>query len=85
MDIKIERVGELALTTVEYYGKKYYSLIDILEQTKKMPQFPAMVQHPIKINCGIVFGHRFDGYNLINSVFIDEDGVRSLDDGKSGL
>lgn len=81
----IERVGKMALTTVEYYGKKYYSLINILEQTKKMPQFPTMVQHPIKLNCGIVFGHIFDGYNFVNSVFVDEEGLKSLDEGKSGL
>ena len=85
MSVCISRVGKLILHTVKYYDKTYYSLIDILEQTKKMPQFPLMVQHPIKINCGIVFGHRTDGYNFVTSVFVDEDGLKALDDGKSGL
>lgn len=82
MKIVIERVprssgADLALTVEEHYGKKYYSLDDILEQTKKKPHI-FMEQHPIKINCGIIFGHRLDCEHIIRSVFVDKDGLISL-------
>ena len=77
MQIILERIGNLALTVEEHYGQKFYSLDDILEQTKKKPHI-FTEQHPIKLNCGIIFGHRLDGENIIRSVFVDEDGLKSL-------
>lgn len=39
MGIRIERVGNLAVTVTEYKGEKFYSLEDILEQTEKKTAF----------------------------------------------
>ena len=84
MQIVITRVPrsqnkDLALTVVEHFGKKYYSLDDILEQTKKKPHM-FMEQTPININCGIVYGHRLSGENVVFSVFVDKEGLMSLVD-----
>lgn len=78
MQIAITRVGKLMLTTREHHGKTYYSLDDILEQINKKPQHTLMEQNPIKINCGITFGYRFSGENIISSVFVDDDGLKML-------
>lgn len=78
MQVTLERVGDLFLTVRENNGEKFYNLEDILKQTGKMTQCAFMEQTPIKIDARIIFYFRFDGDNLIRSVFVDETGLKNL-------
>lgn len=85
MQIIIERVDNFMLTVCENKGEKFYSLDDILEQTKKAPFAPLQEQEPVKLDCRMIYSLRGDGNNLIRSVFIDEKGLQSLIDKKGGF
>ena len=81
MEIKTERVGDLILNVRENRGEKFYNLEDIIKQIKKLPCPLDKIQKPVKLNCNVIFGYRFDGTNFIQSVFVDETGLKNLCDG----
>ena len=78
MNVKVERVGDLILTTKDNAGEKFYNLEDILEQAGKFPCALDKVQTPIKLDCHIIFGYRYDAPDFIQSVFVDEKGLHQL-------
>lgn len=78
MKVQIERVGDMALTVKENCGEKFYCLEDILWHTDKTLCALDKVQKPIKLNCEVIFGYRYDGANFIQSVFVDENGLKNL-------
>ena len=78
MEIKTERVGDLILNVRENRGEKFYNLEDIIKQIKKLPCPLDKIQKPVKLNCNVIFGYRFDGMNFIQSVFVDETGLKNL-------
>ena len=78
MEIKTERVGDLILNVRENRGEKFYNLEDIIKQINKLPCPLDKIQKPVKLNCNVIFGYRFDGMNFIQSVFVDETGLKNL-------
>ena len=78
MQVTLERVGDLFLTVRENNGEKFYNLEDILQQIKKLPCPLDKIQKPVKLNCNVIFGYRFDGTNFIQSVFVDETGLKDI-------
>ena len=78
MEVKIERVGKLALTVKENVGEKFYCLDDILIQTNRAFCALDKIQKPVKLDCNIIFGYRFTGEHFIQSVFVDQDGLDKL-------
>lgn len=78
MNVRIERFADLAVTVQENRGEKFYCLYDILRQTNQEPCALDKEQTPIKLDCKIIAGYRYDGTNFIQSVFVDEKGLNSL-------
>ena len=78
MQVKIERVGDLMLTVKENHGEKFYSFEDVLEQTGITPCALDAEQKTLMLNCKVIFGYRFDGTNFLQSVFVDEAGLKNL-------
>ena len=78
MDINFERVGNLVLNVRKNDGEKFYSLESILEQSGKAPCALDKKQEPVKLDCRAIFGYRFNGYDFVQSVFIDKAGLQKI-------
>lgn len=80
MQVKIERVGNLALTVKENNGEKFYCLDEILKQTDRTPcALTRGAQTPIWLfNCSFIYSYHYTGEHFIQSVFVDERGLKQL-------
>lgn len=81
MELNFKRVDNIGIvTTKEINGKTYYNLADILEaiKVKEKGLLGAEKNIPIQISGEIIWGYRNIGMNLIESIFIDQDGMDKL-------
>ena len=83
MKLTIERVkhdgGDLGVTIKEVDGEKFYCLADIAEQTnKKSAPWGNSENMPQNISGRFVWGHRFENNHYIETIFVDENCMRSF-------
>lgn len=79
MNITFHRIDEsMGAQTITINEEKFYCLADIMEQTGAKGKMLHEKNTPKHISGKIVWGQRLVGASLIESVFIDKEGMNRI-------